>query len=513
MQELPAAIILLVSGVMSIVYYLTSDAYYMNDSVDYIYYARRLAGLSDMPGPDVYRFDRPPLYPILLWLTGAAKEVSLIPLLGLQTLAAAFTPLLAYRLAARFTYWAGPLAGAIVLLSQVPYLYMKTILTDHLYIFLLLLALLLCSNYQYKKRLSSLFAAFAAMTTLVLLRPGTSLAPAAAAITLVFAEKRKALLVLAIGAAATVLPTLVSSSSSYVGKLIFFNVYLSSDQFAPGSSNPFRNQLGPATQELRNVVTRHLQGNEGELRRLYECLPSRPTDEEYAALYRSYENDPEEMAARMLAYPRLNYVLMMWLCADGILGPKKSDALFLKSGLEMIRVRPTILTNFMIRNLIGFCFYWGHDYSRDYDPAKPIFDFSPQSLLAARTHPWYLALFPASIASDLNAPLPAFRRDNLRLDFFARQAQFLPTLGSVVFVVTVLGLPFVLSGRSKSLGWLCLLACLAHLAPIIVFQRPNLRYLHGYYCVEIVLASGGAVLALQWLRRELRFWRQSGEGG
>ncbi|HOX28051.1 MAG TPA: hypothetical protein PLQ76_02725 [bacterium] len=348
------------------------------DSKSYIEFAKALLG--DPSGNAVINYYRTPGYPAVLIATGVFAFNSFIGLIFFQTASAVVTPLLIYGTLKRIGKTTAYYCALFSIISLIPYVNMKAVLTDQLAVFAHVLLIRALSEFFYTNKSRYLYASSAVLFFMYTLRPSAAMLAYLVIFMAVVLRPRMIIhalvcVVLILAASKGLSHTqnrITGFSNTYVsnvnltGKMLFYNAYHSSKGLIAESN-------GPASKELMEVFKHELPHRPDVLR-----LSVAPLDEtQKQFFYGKYRNDMKGLEKSAFGSPATTYYYLIWTLLDETIGPEKSDALMLKTSVELFRAHPGIFAEILLRNLTGYTLttpslYWNYvdEYPR-ISPVKP----------------------------------------------------------------------------------------------------------------------------------------------
>lgn len=458
------------------------------DSLDYYRLARNIAAQS----ADWLR-NRPPGYPLLLVLSGAAAaQGRFTGILLLQGLLAVLMPVLIYRTLRPIHPAAARLAGWLSIVSLVPYGYMKAILTETPYAFLTLLVVGCAVRYVYTQQTPRFYMFIAALLGMMLLKPAANLLVLPLLAVLLF-YRPAGLRHYAAGLAAVIaLSLLLQHAHSLLprwhlprptpdtGKYLFINVY-----FTSGSSPrcTLRPENGPATAQLTALVKDYLQQNP-EAHTRYQTFPN------YDHFFGRYRNRPSELADAMLSGSSIQYLWALWQITADTLPQADNDRLYAQVSLESLRSCPQMGAQFLLRNLRAYFIGPPLDYS--YSP-------DPQQRLTAARYGFPLTWgAPAALLKEIpSAAAGVFTQSYTPLRSYGDRlidlwAGYFAVLRPLVFGLALIGTLLAARQRQyRPLLWVCAMTIAYAAAVVCLFSFPSDRYMYVTFQVELLPAALG----------------------
>jgi len=334
--------LLAISVFIAVLYYLFFPLYYTKDSQSYFDFARLMLGMKE----DAYHF-RTPGYPLILILTGVPTLNTFRYLLLLQAAMAISVPIFFYKSLLRVTNPKVAFWGALTaMVSLVPYMYMKCVMTEQTYIFLNMLNIWLAANYFSSRKIGYIYASAAVLLTMLMVRPaGSFLYILWFFIFLLAAPKKNALhltfLLVVIFASnagwASVRKALLGLSSSalvntnMIGKTLFSNVYVHGIKI--------QKENGPSSEKFIDLLDAHLVRDFGSAGQPEAHSPMRPlSSDEY--FFERFRGNPKGLSEEIFNSVSLHYYSYLSDTFDRLIGVGEADRLFLKVAIETLRARP-----------------------------------------------------------------------------------------------------------------------------------------------------------------------------
>ncbi len=439
-------------------------------------------------------------YPLLLLAVGYPATHSFIGIVLLQAAMSWSRPLLVYGAIGPRHHVAGFAAGLTTILSMSPFLFMKMIHHDQAYVFLSLLAVYPATSFVRSSRIAVLYLALAAVIAASLTRPASNLfaisllillwlyrpanwphyiagLAAVLACALIYADHRARLLGV----------TRNGTVPSYVGRQIFYNLYMNSAAFGI-RVDP---SIGPATAHLFD--------------RARDVLATGSLHAEALEAFYRAQNIPQ--AARRFWFTRFDgangafidslerhpsYDYFEFFCQV-----EKNDRAFLLAAREIVDKHPLYPLRYTLRNLGLFFFSPGYAHGRfgltfdSFGPQRASFPPLEPEIATAQLN----AFVPEPGKAELLRPAPHFiasLRQRLRPLLIAWEHGYragdrvLLTL-ALVAVATLFRGPRELRAPT-AIAWLCLLY---NAFITSAFAEPSYRYHFMVLPVRCTLAGLG----------------------
>jgi len=420
-------LILAVSAVIALAIFLVTDPIvFSTDSNAYLRFADAISKFT--VDPSVYA--RRAGYPLLLVATLYPWTLSVIPLLVVQTICAALTPLLIYK-TLRFVSPGVALCGAwLSIATLLPYNFQTYLFPDPFQVFLSLLFCYCVVRYIFEKTTKTMIAMFLAYLALSFFRSPFLLfyLIIAAVVLLVAWQDRKNLtaylkpfvaLTLLVGGAhvfANVLDTYLykqvgAERKTLAGKMIFLNAFTRST----GVEGAFTD--GKYTTILHEKLVSFFRDAPAELRD-----PKTIGGPIFAHDFDAYKSDPEKMATAILN-TRDNIIWgVLFNISENWFGSREGDQLFKQVALEQYWHHPKILLNVFTTGLtyylgIRACepppnYPYDGDYQCIFQPAfyPAVYENlgNPQNGIITGMRPHIFKLVDPVILQKLIAPFTSF---------------------------------------------------------------------------------------------------------
>jgi hypothetical protein len=507
--------ILLTSTAAGAILFWLAPVSYQTDSASYLAFAKQLAGFQPIDGSI-----RTAGFPLLMVVTGVIRFDTFLGLMMTQLVMAILIPLVMYEIIKTYKKDAAYYSALLSIFTLVPYAYMKTVLTDHFFIFMLVVSIYAASKFFSSNANRFIYLSFLAAFLLLLIRP------AAQYIFIIFflvilircyKTHRKGLVHAGCACFCVILllnfyvfllnrfvfnsKTILESSnySATRGKMLFANVYLSQG-FGRHYTASIRRNDGPASREfltlLHDLLTR-------EDAMVSESLSKRSNMNNYHYFYGRFRDNPDGLYTQIIRSPARSYFWFLWGIMDRKLGPVRSDALFLEVALEILKNRPEIFIKFAARNMYYFISGKSASYTYATEPTKRFVASDPI---------FYGMVYPSSQASMQSAMLTNNLSSELKYQHTAKRFITLYRF----FLLTIV--PKVVLLLRPALFFLMITSCLllfktecfpiVSLATLIafyqllivsVFSEPLFRYTTHTFLVELLAAAPAAASILNRL--------------
>ncbi len=515
-----------ISAIVGVLVFVFVPVTFLGGGNSYLRFAKVMASqLFD----DTDTYFRTPGYPILMILTGVLRFDSFFGLMLAQTAMGIVIPVMIYRIVALYSLQTAYYTALLSIASMVPYGYAKSVLAEQMYIFVLILAMYFSARIWSLGRARDVYAMTAVLFVLPTVKPvGAYLLAPMAVIAFVFLRRSQRRLVTALAIAvalfialwpvATMLrnqairnPRMAVTSlntAGAIGKTLFYNVYLTgghlnNDVLRSGSTldqaPPFMSDAtGPAVRQMREILERVL--TQEYVARTAGTLAEPPDVRDF--FYGRFAGRPDALVAEMLRAPSLTYYWYMWTVLDETLGPQESDRLFLQVSLELLRQRPLIAMNYIVRNVYFFAIGVSIDYIYALYPnynvkttqtnLNGLVGYTP-------TRPESEVLTPALRGELKTLPGGEWNTRIRMLLFYHLWTPLFLVWRPLVFVGMCLGPFLLLRTRVAPLAWLGAVVVIYHMFVVCVFMMPIDRYLTETILVELMVAVPAWVEGLRRL--------------
>ncbi|MEW5944696.1 MAG: hypothetical protein AB1742_00720 [bacterium] len=480
------------------------------DGYQYIRYAFLFTGQ-----PDETVYWRTPGYPFVMLASGVTLFKSLIGLTVVQFVTSLFVPPMVYRITLAIDRRLAFNTALASVVSLVPFLYVKCVLTEHAYIFLLVLTIYLYAGYTAGGRTAQVYLLALALAYAALLRPSAILLSLAVLpLTVVFVPRRVLHSILAavliagilcawmlVRPSVTGVPGKFSPTGNLTGKALFANVYM----FSKGR---LADMNGPAAGRLKTTLLEYLKTHPDEIRRYGEGFKI----EEYRVehFFGRFEDDPEGLLRYAFKSPSFAYFPFMWAMMDRAAGPAEADRIILAACVEIIRERPGIGLDVLRKNFMYYFLtlprYATYNVEEDarfpmLGPALGIMRFEPD-LSAMEGLPERMR---REVSFDPAGRLTYVLRRGVDKTWGIVYASVRPQIA----VLALIGAIVLFRGRRhRALACGCFLALAYHSLVVIVFSEVETRFINQAILIEIILAAAGA----RWLIERIGVRRQGAPG-
>jgi hypothetical protein len=440
-------------------------------------------------------------YPLLLLATGYQFHHSFIGVILVQAAMAWAMPLLVYGAVGPFFRAAAYLAGLATIVSMSPYLFMKMIHHDQLYIFLSLLTIYLAIAYLRNSKIPYLYFAISALIAASLTRPAGNLLALPLLLLLWFFRPVAWKHYLACGLIVSLCMftyaehrtrllgvTMEGSVPSYKGRQIFYNLYVNSPDFGVKVDE----SLGPATARLYAKARNELKKGslEGERMNIWYRAHNFPDTAKYF-WFTQFNGKNEAFIDSLINHPSHDYFeFFCWV--------ETTDQVFLHSAIEIVRKYPLYPIQIMLKN--AALFFWTPGY------AHGRFGLSFDSF--GREGLNFLPLNGDIATAQIEAYIPdpgkmeLLSRDKALILELRAKTEYLEKIwkknyeifNQIAFILAVIALVGMIVSRNHSrpaiaVTWLFLLY---NVLVTSAFAEPNYRYHFFVIPMLLVLAGLGA---------------------
>ncbi len=500
----------------------------------YVDYARFLSGASN----GTFYHYRPPGFSLFLIATGLIRFDSFTGPVFVYAAMGILAPWLVYRTLEPLSRLAATVTATAFIASSIPFSYTKLMLSDHLFMFLVLLMVYWFSRAYFFRSGLATFGALLAGTAAALTRSeGLPLFLATVAFLALGLRRRRNFLVLALAVIVALLPLVAWSAlrSSYAGQPVLFGslnnfsgrqllwrVYVSlptevlwwqrkvlhapsQHLTADGSGVVLVDpQNGPATRRLYRLLVEIASEKPSRFHYMKEALASSvgaPPGGFYAHLFEPFDGNPEDLATNVFAHPSQFYNDWMRGEVERKLGIVKADRLSRRVAWEAVAQHPVILGAVVSSST----WYFGIAFDQLLNGRMP--PFAPIVTDAYERVPFNLANCAVRLTRSLMAE---YRRDHRRgiptmINRIVDAAQILHytirNVCGILFLFTVWVLPW---SRRRAIGlFVATLALLSIGAGSVGFGW-NGRYEH-WILPLMMMAVASSIVATDGL---LRLWPQ-----
>ncbi len=490
---------------------------YLGDSNSYLEYANKF--VEKNKGNEFNAYYRTSGYPLLLLLTGVVLFKSFIGIIVLQFLMAVFIPILIYKILFFFNEKLAYYSALLSIITLIPYGFMKVILTEQSYIFLLLILVLCTANYIYKKKVKYIYIALIINSLFLLRANSMALFFIFGIMFFIYSFKINksavfhSLLSIFIGvlilfswAAAEKFiinnpkdNRNLSNTSSTLGKMLFYNVYLSQAD-SPDEELIINESYGNASKKLINVLTHDFADNHDNF--IHEINRVQHINS-VNFFYNQYINHPQQLIDQIVRSPSRSYYWTLWHVLDKILGPKEANSLLLSVSIEIIKKKPSVFFKYLFRNLYFYALGYNatYTYSKDkrarYGKSRPTLDG--------------LFLYTPSPATTVDLSDQMYKELKFRFlnkkgidinNYFHKKiwSYFFLFFRPLIFIFMIIG--FILNLRSRHFVFflIVLITIFFHIFIVCALNTPLTRYILHVFLLEYIMAAAGAYYLFKRIR-------------
>ena len=356
-----AGIVFALSFLFTTIWFFTAPVIFTADSESYLSAARAMLGL---PG-GYFLYFRTEGYPLILNLSGVTLFDTFIGLWIIQYSCAVFIPLIIYQSLKGIDKQIAFSAAILCIISTVPFIYSKAVMTQQVYLFLQTLVIYLSIRSCNGLYTAPVYWLTLIFTFLVTIRPSAiglffiiigiiiiarhyfhknnnvSFFHPAIALVLFLSSQQ----IISVYHSAIADPILPLSSSEKIksgrsnfnatGKLLFFNPYVAGKIYNPGGLVKKGN--GPATERLLSILQNFIKTSPQVAADFLDDLADNPSDDQIIKRF-IIESDGKSHYA-------------WWAFSDSAIGIDNSDKLFFKATIETLINHPV----FLLHYLRNFC--------------------------------------------------------------------------------------------------------------------------------------------------------------
>lgn len=319
-------------------------------------------------------------YPLLILLSGWPWTGSLVILFMFQASFSVAFPLMVYAMLWRISVIGAFIAGLTVIVSLVPYQFMKFVHHDQFHIFLMMLTVMLAVQFFSSRRLLYFFLSVIAALACIHTRPVSLLVFPLLLASFLIGEwaldrlrGRPAVAIAAPYFASVLLLALAGYANDahrraifdipagqeepqYLGAQLFYPVYINSADFGITISS----ETGPHTARIIADFRRQLGDDPSSSRRVQGVLSQRPSDSEFVRDEFLRFHDTDAFVDHVFEKPNIIY----WrILTDDFYGVDYRDEL-LRSAAEIALANPRYVLAYGWRNLRAMLFEPGQGHSQ-----------------------------------------------------------------------------------------------------------------------------------------------------
>lgn len=495
-------IIMEFSLLIVIVFHLIFPTVYVKDSRTYIDFASLLLGKTD----SAVEF-RTPGYPLLLLFTGVLQLDTFRYLIVFQTFLATIIPIFCYLILIKITtnriaFW-GTIFSMITLF---PYMYMKTVMTEHVYIFFHIFGIWIAAEFLYSGRKRYIYLSALALSALLFIRPAASLLFLIWFLMFLLAKPRvwyhliiACLLILgthyswnALKTNFFNLATSSISSPSWTGRLSFWNIYIYGIKIKKSN--------GPNSARFISLLEKHLDSEYGTLATINPGPLRRLSDEEY--YFDCFKGNPKGLLKEILDAPSRTY--LAYIYSEQIyksLPIDTMDELFLKVSLEALKSKPA--SAFFLYYFKFMQYVTGTTQVANYQPpglktvSMPLFPYQASEayhgLIRHGYHGLYQEIKDGKEPNRLLGTIQWFLHSNW--------SRIISGTRFVAFLGMLAGGLIYFRSRHVYFIWLCILTVMYQVAIVSVFQPPLWRYIFQTILIEILVGVTAVPILISWANK------------
>lgn len=482
--------------IVAILIYVLFPITYFPDSDQYYNFGKTMLGdttgsTSNFRGAGI---------PLMLVLSGVYLIGTFKLFVALQLLMGVLLPLLLYNLLShwnkRIAFWTSLLS----VVSIIPFGYAKAILSEQVYMFVMLL--LVNNSFSLLQTRVARYLYFQAffLFLLVLLKPIANLLFLVfiAFNLFVFGKQLKH-----VGLSFLLYFVLIFLSAQYntylfrdaqqhelrqsmAGSILFYNLYLSSDIEGRSCNLHEIERL----EELSSAIARYYLSHPEEYARWIEEQRSNP--EVYRLLYKAYANNPIGLSRAVIEKPTKYYYSFLYENANKVLGNEAGDRMMLEAAREMIEKFPGLAISYSFRNLAAFATGKHIAYSYYVARDKRITEYFPPSLEPLT---WPIVAAPSAMDESLQEELHIGKvntNDRLSMVRNIVLVEIWGRLFRLVKPLVFLGMLAALFLYRDNKYYVLLLAAAIvfyHMAIVCIFNVPLNRYVIPTFLLEVFCAA------------------------
>ena len=543
------AVLLVLSTALQLVYFAAIPLTFECDATTYYNFARKIVGAGG-----AYSYVRGPGYPIFLLATGALWPGTFVVTLLLHAIFGILAPVVFYRCLQGLGR-APALTGALVLMaSTIPFTAAKLILTEQIYMFVVLVALMYLAWYHDKRDPRAIYAFTAAALFAMFTRWEAQFLVAfgfVAFFILAYRRPRQTRHVV-VTAIATVLivggysvargliidHALIGSLQNGTGAQMFWRMMSLSENTIPGrtrhpSPGPagvaetakygqmVRASNGPATMQLQSLVTDFVGKHPESYRALKQPLSQLPEDKDgpagwiYEEVFGRFDGKPETLANNMFSasynIATESYVYYITGIAQRELGVAAADRLLREVAIEAVQANPQSLRIMFIElpfQVTGMTIYGIEQVVR-----KPLNLQAWQDLVYYRDLLTYRAT-PYDAGGCASSTLPERMMAEYRFDQSLRSPTFAngsvamasfgrnlirPAIG--IILLFCWWAVFLSPRRTFDLAVMATVGAMIMTAAVLAGVIANYRYEYTIYPLELMLAVTVGTVLIRRLRK------------
>ncbi|MFA6449041.1 MAG: hypothetical protein WCX65_06235 [bacterium] len=494
-------LILAVSVAAALIVMFVFPVYFTSDSRSYLERAMELVG-GGSHDPLFKSFIRPPGYPLMMLLTGVVGLGTFKLLILVQTLMGLLIPQMIYGIGARVNRTTAIWSAMLSAVSLIPFICMKSVMTEQVSIFLMLLGAYCFAAYLTTGKARHIYIMSLVIFLMILVRPSAKLLFVIYLGVTVMARPKAFIHIAAsvfLTAACVALAMNIGNNGgkagaaypSLTGTALFFNVYLA-------SQGAVQEQNGPASAELlRKTLAISKQTDAEEVFMRETLVDSMRAD----YFFRRFGDDKEAFVKFIAESPSRIYFKFLWDTLNKRLGPEAADKLFLRVSLETLRAHPSVGIRFMYTNLTGLTITQPMCSTYAVDPTARSVVAPPQVFSANNPilGPDYgLSGLPKNFYNELSFRMLGRFTDKIQYLFSNIWGVMFHAFRPIVFMLMCAGLPAFLRSKNRWMYLLMFLIVAYQVAITSVFNESLPRYIYHTILFELIAAVAAVDYFLEW---------------
>ncbi|MBL6933859.1 MAG: hypothetical protein ISR48_00435 [Alphaproteobacteria bacterium] len=528
------------------------------DALTFFNYAESLSGQ-----PGAYSYQRGPGFPVFLVLTGQTFFNTFAGTVFAHAIIGILSPLMAYRALSPINRILGLSAAGLLIVSSLPFAYVKAMLPQQFFMFLVVCSIYFFSRYFFTKQhkfiyLTILFSFFAAMTRgEALLLPfilGGGILLLMRREKLLWGEKGQGLhfifsLALVLGMFATYSGarsvhlndlSLFGGLNNWSGRQLFLQPYY----VRTGRLFAYRNILG-TSQEKKPQISLIQPDNGPASRRFHELLVEIYSDPQpyralepllsmevsnreagvahfddagtdkvvtvYDLLFGQFDGRPKDLARNFFQSPNMTYFDHVWRELDNKIGISQADKLMRDVAMEAIARNPdifivfahTALNYFGIDSLVTLRMLTGSIPFETHRIFGPLSSFPSYALRSTFNGSGCASLLPANMPAEYKWDYFAGRPPLFEKILHNMQTTVRNFLRNAVGAVALLSWWALFFSRQRIFFVVMALSVLSMVAGLSLANGMSLRYEPGVQPLIIMATCAAVYTVLQLLRRAI----------
>ena len=523
--------LLALSFIFTLLFYLTTYVETGGDAMAYYGFAELIAGgkVSSFDAATYYQ-TRGIGYPALLWILGAVKFHTFIPVLILQSLMAFLIPWLVYRTVAEFNRESAFFSGLIAIFSCLPYIFMKSILAKQGYLFFQFAAIYFCARYLKNGSPRLIYPAAIFLFLMILFSPQALLFSLSLLTVLFFLNPRRYVHYIGAGLLLTAFylgsnevkrqvmarADVPESGQNISGIYLFHNVYNYSvygPRFLGEGKHVITSDVGPYTREMIEIIGNYLHAERDDLPGLVDHFRLKQSDREFWV--DRFAGRPEELTREVFESPSLYYYYLVVRILNETQGPVSTNKILLRSTLEILQRYPQL----------GIRLYLGHLKAFTLGPYR-YFGYNKLPSHRLKTHDNMLYTLSSADDVEMNIRLaPDFKKEvtGLPIEYFGwtgltnwckyANKIFIEVwntaygyLQPLIFLSMLIGTLVLIAVKSP--GWqlaLLISAVYAYNAIVVcIFAHPSFNHHYMVDILELVVAVMFAGYLIRYFRGKIQ---------